>query len=137
LSTDADARGDLVRDRAKARRPLFCGDLLGALTSEQHHFVAHLDLVADAGLVAVGIHPEIDHQLVHRHGARNREAATSDEHLPAREPQVARHAIGVSDRDRRDASVTAQLVAQAVRQARSRRQLLHVGDARLERQRGP
>ena len=109
----ADAGGDLVRDRAEARRPLLGRDLLGTLSPEQHHRITHRNLVTHRRLVA---HPQVNHQLVHRDGAGDREAVTSDEHLSAREPEVARHAVGVADRDGRDAPGAAQLVAQPVRQ---------------------
>ena len=79
-------------DRAEPLGPLLRGHLGVALAPDEHDLVADLDRVV----------ADVDHQLVHRHRARDRSTAPADEDLAADRGEVARHAVGVPDRHRRD-----------------------------------
>ena len=60
-----------------------------------------------------------------------------DEHLAALDAEVARHAVGVPDRDGGDVARPRQLVLQTVGEAVPGRERLHVGDAGPQRQHRP
>ena len=88
-----DPAHDRVRDGAHRPRPRRGGDLLVALAPDQHDLVADLDReVAD-----------VEHQLVHRDGARDRAAPAAHDRLAAVMRELAGHTVGVADRHGRDA----------------------------------
>ena len=124
----SDPADDLVGDRAESLGPFGRGDLRVALTPEQHDLVADLDRrLAD-----------VDHELVHGHGARDRVADTSDQDL------AARRAPGCGVRRRRSPPGPSRHATDGRARSAGRRRSgrrpassLTCGDARLEREHGP
>ena len=119
-----EAARDLVVDRAERARPVLGQDPLAAAGAEQHGLGAALDR-----LVA-----EVDGDVVHRDGARERDAAAADQHLGAA-GEAAADAVAVADRDRRDPRVALGDEAAPVAGALPRPRALDLGDVADELER--
>src|SRR5262245_19416945 len=107
--TRPDPAHDLVPDRPQPFGPVLGADDVLPLAADQD------DLVPDRNATVTDVH----HQLIHGHDTDDRAAPAPDQHLrtwPVRQsPEPPRHAVGITDRDRREGRVTLEAMPPAVR----------------------
>src|SRR5690606_22457528 len=118
--TRTDPAEDLVVNGTSPGGQFVGADLGLALRSQEHRLLAH------ARLVDVG---DVDHALIHAHGAGDRHPPAADQHLTD-VGEATWIAVGVTDRQRGDDGWPLGHPARSVAHRRSRGHALDVGDPR-------